>query len=84
MCKGLPDRVLTLAEVWVRNIDEGDATNSCSGASIREGLGEAHYRPGDVIFSTQTSGILYRVQQGTGSGGLFTWLGGRFALRNRG
>ena len=54
-CEGLPDRVLTLGEVKVRNPDERDATIdgflACSGASIREGFGEAYYRPGDDFIS---------------------------------
>jgi antirestriction protein ArdC len=54
-CEGLPDRVLTLGEVKVRNDDERDATIdgflTCSGASIREGFGEAYYRPGDDFIS---------------------------------
>jgi antirestriction protein ArdC len=54
-CDGLPDRVLTLGEVKVRNADERDPTIdgflACSGASIREGFGEAYYRPGDDCFS---------------------------------
>ena len=41
-CEGLPDRVLALGEVKVRNPDERDATIdgflTCSGASIREGF----------------------------------------------
>ena len=49
-CEGLPDRVLTLGEVKVRNTDARDPTIdgflTCSGASIREGFGEAYYRPG--------------------------------------
>src|SRR4029077_16686895 len=44
-CEGLPDRVLTLGETKVRNRDERDATIdeflACSGATIREGFGEA-------------------------------------------
>ncbi len=54
-CEGLPDRVLALGEVKVRNPDERDATIdgflTCSGASIREGFGEAYYRPGDDFIS---------------------------------
>jgi antirestriction protein ArdC len=51
----LPDRVLTLGEVKVRNPDERDPTIdgflACSGASIREGFGEAYYRPSDDCIS---------------------------------
>ncbi len=54
-CEGLPDRVLTLGEVKVRNADERDPTIDgflgCSGVSIREGFGEAYYRPGDDFIS---------------------------------
>jgi antirestriction protein ArdC len=54
-CEGLPDRVLTLGEIKVRNRDERDATIdqflACSGAEIREGAGEAYYRPGDDFIS---------------------------------
>jgi antirestriction protein ArdC len=48
-CEGLPDRVLTLGEVKVRNTDQRDATIDeflgSSGVEIREGMGEAYYRP---------------------------------------
>jgi antirestriction protein ArdC len=48
-CEGLPDRVLTMGEIKRRNPDERDATIdeflACSGADIREGFGEAYYRP---------------------------------------
>ena len=54
-CEGLPDRVLTLSEVKVRNPDGRDLTIdsflACSGASIRQGFGEAYYRPGDDFIS---------------------------------
>jgi antirestriction protein ArdC len=54
-CEGLPDRVLTLGEIKPRNRDERDATIdeflTCSGASIREGFGEAYYRPSDDYIS---------------------------------
>jgi antirestriction protein ArdC len=54
-CEGFPDRVLTLGEIKRRNRDERDATIdeflACSGATIREGSGEAHYRPGDDFIS---------------------------------
>jgi antirestriction protein ArdC len=48
-CEGLPDRVLTLGEVKVRNSDERDVTIdeflSSSGVEIREGMGEAYIGP---------------------------------------
>jgi antirestriction protein ArdC len=54
-CEGLPDRVLTLGEVKVRNTDERDATIDeflgSSGVEIREGMGEAYYRPGADFIS---------------------------------
>jgi antirestriction protein ArdC len=54
-CENLPDRVLTLGDVKVRNKDERDATIdeflTCSGAEIREGAGEAFYRPSDDFIS---------------------------------
>src|ERR1039458_5129828 len=54
-CEGLPDRVLTLGEVKVRNFDERDATIDeflgSSGVEIREGMGEAYYRPGADFIS---------------------------------
>jgi len=54
-CEGLPDRVLTLGETKPRNGDERDLTIdaflACSGATIREGAGEAYYRPGDDFIS---------------------------------
>jgi antirestriction protein ArdC len=54
-CENLPDRVLTLGEVKRRNPDERDATIdqflACSGATIREGFGEAYYRPSDDFIS---------------------------------
>ncbi len=54
-CEGLPDRVLTLGEVKVRNPDERDATIDeflrSSGVEIREGMGEAYYRPGADFIS---------------------------------
>ena len=54
-CEGLPDRVLTLGEVKVRNPDERDATIDeflgSSGVEIREGAGEAYYRPGADFIS---------------------------------
>jgi antirestriction protein ArdC len=54
-CNGLPDRVLTMGEVKRRNPDERDATIdeflAASGADIREGFGEAYYRPGSDFIS---------------------------------
>ena len=54
-CDGLPDRVLTLGEVKVRNQDERDATIDeflgSSGVEIREGMAEAYYRPGADFIS---------------------------------
>jgi antirestriction protein ArdC len=54
-CEGLPERVLTLGETKRRNPDERDATIdeflACSGVEIREGLGEAYYRPSDDYIS---------------------------------
>jgi antirestriction protein ArdC len=54
-CEGLPDCVLTLGEVKVRNTDERDATIDeflgSSGVEIREGIGEAYYRPGADFIS---------------------------------
>jgi antirestriction protein ArdC len=54
-CDGLPERVLRMGEIKRRNPDERDATIDeflkCSGAEIREGAGEAYYRPGDDYIS---------------------------------
>jgi antirestriction protein ArdC len=54
-CEGLPDRVMTPGEIKVRNSDERDATIdeflTASGAEIREGHGEAYYRPGEDYIS---------------------------------
>ena len=54
-CEGLPARVMTAGTVKARNPDERDATIdeflSCSGANIREGFGEAYYRPSDDYIS---------------------------------
>jgi len=50
-CENLP--VLTLGDIEPRNRDERDATIddflACSGATIREGAGEAYYRPSDDL-----------------------------------
>jgi antirestriction protein ArdC len=54
-CENLPARVTTPSTVKPRNRDERDTTIdeflACSGASIREGFGEAYYRPGDDFIS---------------------------------
>jgi antirestriction protein ArdC len=54
-CENLPERVMTLGEIKPRNTDERDSTIdeflASSGATIREGLGEAYYRPGDDFIS---------------------------------
>ena len=54
-CDGLPERVFTAGAVRVRNSDERDATIdeflAASGATIREGYGEAYYRPGEDYVS---------------------------------
>jgi antirestriction protein ArdC len=52
---GLPDRVMSVGEVRPRHRDERDpivdAFLACSGATIREGAGEAYYRPDDDFIS---------------------------------
>jgi antirestriction protein ArdC len=54
-CDGLPDRLLTVGEIKPRNQDERDATIdeflAASGVEIREGAGEAYYRPSDDYIS---------------------------------
>ena len=54
-CEGLPSHITAPANVKPRNRDERDATIdeflACSGADIREGFGEAYYRPGDDYIS---------------------------------
>jgi len=54
-CESLPDRVYSIGPVKPRNRDARDATIdeflACSGASIREGFGEAYYRPSDDFIS---------------------------------
>jgi antirestriction protein ArdC len=54
-CENLPARVVTLGDVKPSNADERDATIdeflATSGASIREGFGEAYYRPSDDAIS---------------------------------
>ena len=54
-CENLPARVVTIGEVKPRNTDERDATIDeflvSTGATFREGCGEAYYRPGDDVIS---------------------------------
>jgi antirestriction protein ArdC len=54
-CDALPDRVLTVGEIKPHNAGERDATIdeflACSGVEIREGMGEAYYRPGENFIS---------------------------------
>ena len=54
-CENLPARVVTLGNTKPRNPDQRDATAdvflACSGATIREGSGEAYYRPSDDFIS---------------------------------
>ena len=54
-CDGLPARVLTAGKAKPRHRDQRDPTIdaflACSGADIREGFGEAYYRPGDDFIS---------------------------------
>jgi antirestriction protein ArdC len=54
-CEGLPDRVMSVGEIKPRNPDARDATIddflACSGATFREGAGEAYYRPSDDYIS---------------------------------
>jgi antirestriction protein ArdC len=54
-CENLPARILAPASVKLRNHDARDATIdeflACSGADIREGFGEAYYRPNDDCIS---------------------------------
>jgi antirestriction protein ArdC len=54
-CDGLPARVVTPGETMPRHRDQRDPTVdaflACSGANIREGFGEAYYRPGDDFIS---------------------------------
>ena len=54
-CENLPERVMTLGKVKIRNPDERDATidefMTASSATVREGVGEAYYRPGDDFIS---------------------------------
>jgi antirestriction protein ArdC len=54
-CEGLPARVTTASSAKIRNPDQRDATIdeflTVSGADIREGFGEAYYRPGDDYIS---------------------------------
>ena len=54
-CEKLPQRITSPGEFKPRNSDERDATIddflADSGATIREGFGEAYYRPGDDVIS---------------------------------
>jgi antirestriction protein ArdC len=54
-CENLPARVITLGNTKPRNPDQRDTTVdeflACTGASIREGSGEAYYRPSDDFIS---------------------------------
>jgi antirestriction protein ArdC len=54
-CEGLPARITMPAPAKVRNPDERDATIdeflAVTGADIREGAGEAYYRPGADFIS---------------------------------
>jgi antirestriction protein ArdC len=54
-CDGLPARITSPGEFKPRNSDHRDATVdeflADSGATIREGFGEAYYRPGDDVIS---------------------------------
>jgi antirestriction protein ArdC len=54
-CENLPARVVTLGDAKPRNLDERNATIdeflASSGASIREGFGEAYYLPGGDFIS---------------------------------
>jgi antirestriction protein ArdC len=53
--EGLPDRIMRAGDMKPRNPDARDATIddflACSGATIREGAGEAYYRPGEDCIS---------------------------------
>src|SRR5438552_11123745 len=59
-CESLPARVMTLGNAKPRNHDQRDPTTdeflSCSGATIREGFGEAYYRPSDDLISLPNFG----------------------------
>jgi antirestriction protein ArdC len=54
-CENLPAKIITPGKPVTRNSDEGDAAIdeflAASGANIREGAGEAYYRPGDDVIS---------------------------------
>jgi antirestriction protein ArdC len=54
-CENLPTRVTMPSSIKLRNKDERDAIIdqflACSGATIREGFGEAYYRPSDDLIS---------------------------------
>jgi antirestriction protein ArdC len=54
-CENVPARILPAPVVKPRNCEQRDATIdeflACSGADIREGFGEAYYRPSDDLIS---------------------------------
>src|ERR1700752_1281294 len=54
-CENLPDKIMTPGTVKPRNFDERSAAIdeflACTGASIREGSGEAYYLPGADFIS---------------------------------
>jgi antirestriction protein ArdC len=54
-CESLPPQIVTPGEFKPRNADQRDATIdeflAGSGATIREGFGEAYYRPSDDVVS---------------------------------
>jgi antirestriction protein ArdC len=54
-CENLPARIITPGEFKPRNADQRDLTIdeflAGSGATIREGFGEAYYRPSDDVIS---------------------------------
>ena len=54
-CENLPARVMTAGTVKPRNPDERDSMIdeflACTGVTIREGFGEAYYRPSDDYIS---------------------------------
>jgi antirestriction protein ArdC len=54
-CENLPPRITSPGEFKPRNADQRDATIdeflTSSGATVREGFGEAYYRPSDDVIS---------------------------------
>ncbi|WP_159011383.1 zincin-like metallopeptidase domain-containing protein [Bradyrhizobium sp. S69] len=54
-CENLPTRIITPSEFKLRNSDQRDATIdeflASGGATIREGVGEAYYRPSDDVIN---------------------------------